>query len=165
MGIYAEIVKIPIRRTAGYEAPYAPLGQTKQFNGSEFIGEGWMCRKFLFATAAMVAAAVGAIPVASADPDSPDPGTYLFMLREYHIPFTSENDAIAGGLAVCQHVRAGESAGVIVQELRDRPSNALTYVQAANVVVAATEQLCPEAPPGAWYDAMIMAGRSPEGPN
>jgi hypothetical protein len=124
-----------------------------------------MCRSILLAVSAMVAAAVGGLPTASADPDNPDPDTYLYELRESHISFPSDNEAIAGGLAVCQHARAGESAGSIVEELRNTPGNSLSYVQAANVVVAATEQLCPEAPAGTWHDAMIMAGRNPADPD
>lgn len=113
----------------------------------------------------MVAVAVGAVPSASADPDDPSPDTFLYVLRKSHISFTSDNDAIAGGLKVCQHVRAGEGAGLVVEELRNAPGNALTYSQAADVVVAATEELCPDASALVWHDAMIMAGRNPADPN
>jgi hypothetical protein len=119
----------------------------------------------------MLATAIAAVvaeivvgPSAAADPDAPDPGTYLFMLREANVTTQSDNDAIGLGLMVCQHVRTGESAGNIVTELRNYPSNALTQTAAAEVVVTATEQLCPETSSSIWRDAMILAGRNPYPP-
>jgi hypothetical protein len=50
-----------------------------------------MCRSILLAVSAMVAAAVGGLSTASADPDNPDPDTYLYESRESHIRFVAGN--------------------------------------------------------------------------
>jgi Protein of unknown function (DUF732) len=124
-----------------------------------------MFRLILIVATTMVALGIGPASSVAADPngpDDPDPGTYLFMLRESHISVKSDDDAIAAGLMVCQRIRAGETARLIVEELRNTPSNALTFAQAADIVVAASEQLCPEEPASVWHEAMILAGRNPD---
>jgi len=111
------------------------------------------------------AAAPASISSADAD-DQPDPETYLFMLRKANIA-SSDKDALAVGQQVCNQARGGIGAAALIAQLRNYPGNALTFSQAAEIVVAATEQLCPggDLPVAVWHDAMLYAGHDPNNPN
>jgi hypothetical protein len=100
--------------------------------------------------------------------DQPDPDTYLYMLRRANIAYTSDNLAIVNGQRICNQASGGVNAGTLVAEVQTTPGNALSFLQAAEIVVAATEQLCPggnDAELNVWHDAMMLAGHDPNSPN